>query len=122
MGAWSPRSDKPTTIRSGRAVSTTSRKEAMGPRIFSAGKRRSPVRGIPHISSDQEPQLRMFGDVAADILQQRAAADQQKAVPAENLKRMGAKKHAPQEHDDERQQTAPQDHLYAGPSGPGPNS
>ena len=44
---------------------------------LSAGERRSRGLGIPYVSGYQEPQLRMFADILADVLQQRAAANQQ---------------------------------------------
>ena len=70
---------------------------AHGAERFAAGKRGGGLVAVDHIAGDFEAGLRMFGDIPADVFEQRAAAHQQQAIPADYLQRESAKHDPPEE-------------------------
>ena len=64
---------------------------------LAAGKRGAGRVHVVHIAGDLQAGLGAIGDVLADVLQQRAAAHQQQAIAAHQLKREGAEQEAPEE-------------------------
>ena len=57
-----------------------------GAQDLAAGQRGAGLVPVVQIAGDLQAGLGMFGDVLADVFEQRAAADQQQAIAAHHLK------------------------------------